>query len=122
MTRIAIPVESDNSTLAGHFGRCPSFVVATVKDNRVKEKNVVSNPHYQQHMPFAVPDFLGNLDPKPDMIITTGLGPRAIEALNGQGIDVIYGVAGTVDDVLEKYINNTLESSSNVCHHVIPTK
>jgi predicted Fe-Mo cluster-binding NifX family protein len=118
MPVIAIPVESDGKTLAGHFGRCPIFVVATVESGAVKEKKAVENPHYEQHMPFAVPDFLAGLEPKPDIIITTGLGPRAIEALNSSGIDVIYGVVGTVDEVLQKYIDKTLETSANICHHV----
>lgn len=118
MTTIVIPVESDESTLAQHFGRCPVFVMATVEKGAVKEKKVVQNPHYEQHVPFAVPDFLASLQPKPKIIITTGLGPRAIDALNSSGIDVIYGVAGTVDEVLGKYIDNTLKSNANVCHHV----
>ena len=118
MATIVIPVESDGKTLAEHFGRCPVFVVATLEEGAVKEKKVIQNPHYEQHMPFAVPDFLAGLKPKPDVIITSGLGPRAIDALNTNGIDVIYGVAGTVDEVLEKYLNKRLETSANICHHV----
>ena len=121
MTIIVIPAEKTETgeyMTAAHFGRCPFFVIATIEDNVITKKEVKKNPHYEAHIPFAVPDFLGSITPKPDIVITSGLGPRAVNALSSKNMEVITGIQGKVDEILDKYIHKTLIYGKNICEHL----
>lgn len=121
MATIAIPAERTEEgeyVAAAHFGRCPFFVVATIENGETTYKEVFANPHYEAHMPFAVPDFLASLTPRPDAVLTSGMGPRAVDALNESGIEAIVGVSGNVDDIIEKYKNGEIVAGDNICEHV----
>jgi predicted Fe-Mo cluster-binding NifX family protein len=102
--------------LASHFGRCPVFTVVEVENGKVKDVGVVENPYFEQHMPFAVPGFLATL--KPDLVICSGVGPRAIDELERLGIKFIYGCEGKVGEVIDAYLKDKLELKGNVCEHV----
>ncbi len=48
-------------------------------------------------------------------MITGGLGPRPVDFFNQYGIEVIMGVTGNIDDVIEKILNGTLEGGESIC-------
>ena len=116
--RIVIPSENQGGLedkVAVHFGRCPAFTVIEAENDEIKKVETVKNPYFEQHMPFAVPAFLSTL--KPDYVLCAGAGPRAVQALEEHGIEPIPGCSGSIKDVVESFLKNSLERSKNICEH-----
>ena len=110
--RIAISTDSGN--VSPHFGRAPEFTFIMVKDNKVVEKKVFPNPG---HTVGSIPKFIN--EQGANCIITGGMGPRAVGFFHQYGIEVIMGIDGSIDDVLEKLLNETLNSGES---HYTPGK
>jgi len=106
--RIAIPIEGE--LVSPHFGRCPSYLIVDIEGGEVKNKEIVPNPTYEEHQAGVVPRFLREKGVQ--CIITGGMGPRAEEIFRRWGIEVIKGVSGKVDEVIEKFLKGELESTS----------
>jgi predicted Fe-Mo cluster-binding NifX family protein len=119
-TFIAVAAE-DNRGLQGqvsmHFGRCPYFTVVEVLDGAIQGARAVENPHYGNHQPGAVPQFIHSLGA--NVILAGGMGPRAVQMFHGFGIDVATGAIGRVDKVLGAYLSGEL-SGIVPCQHDHP--
>jgi len=98
-----------------HFGRCPEFVIVESEGAKIIKVERADNPYFQNHVQGAVPKFISSLGV--NLMITGGMGPRAIEMFNSLGIDVIFGVSGRIGDVVERYLKGGLKSDENICEH-----
>ena len=111
--RIAISSD-DNRALEGvvshHFGRCPYYTFADVKNGEVKHIEVVDNPCYGQHAPGVVPEFIYNQGAQ--VMITGGMGSRAISLFNQYSIEVVTAASGKVRNALEGYLNGALKGAN----------
>jgi predicted Fe-Mo cluster-binding NifX family protein len=110
--RIAVSVDEDKgleSAVSHHFGRCPYYVLADVEDREVKAVTTVANPFYQQHQPGQVPGFIHSQGA--NVIITGGMGRRAITFFQQYDIEPVTGAFGTVTAVLENYLTGGLEGA-----------
>ena len=98
-----------------HFGRCPSYVVVRVEDDgNIAATEVVENPYFKQHTPGEVPRFINSIEV--NVMITGGMGPKAIEIFNSFGIEVVTGVGGQVGNVLKAYLNSEISGAAG-CNH-----
>jgi len=120
--RIAISVEIKdemNSVVAQHFGRCPYFALIDVEGREVKALKIVDNPYYGHHQPGQVPGFIKQLNA--DVMLSGGMGGRAIEFFNQMGIETATGADGTVRTALENYLGGELTGAEpcieSVEHH-----
>ena len=107
--RIALSAETNNgldSTTSQHFGRCPYFIFVDLDGNNVKGVSGVVNPFSKNREPGQVPAFIWEHDP--DVILTRGLGYRAIDFLQQMGIQYVTSAGGTVRQSLEHYLNGKL--------------
>lgn len=107
--RIAISAEDTNgldSVVSPHFGRCPYYILVDVEDQEVKAVQAVDNPYYGQHSPGAVPGFIHSQGV--DVMLTGGMGPRAIGFFEQYGIEAVTGASGTVRHALERYLGGEL--------------
>jgi predicted Fe-Mo cluster-binding NifX family protein len=117
MKKIALASEDNNGLdgrLSAHFGRCPYYVVADVDDDDVKGFEVVGNPHFDNHQPGVMPEFISSLGA--NVIIAGGMGPRAINIFNDIGIEVVTGFVGKIGDILDAYMKGKIEGSAP-CEH-----
>ena len=120
MKKIALASEENSGLdgrLAAHFGRCPYYVVANVNadsDVSVGEVEVVDNPHFNNHQPGVMPEFIKSLNA--NVIIAGGMGPRAITLFEGMGIEVITGFVGKVEDILKAYLEGKIEGTEPCGH------
>lgn len=105
-----IAISTDSSEVCGHFGRAPDFTFVTFEDNKVVDKKVLPNPG---HTVGSIPQFIN--EQGATCIITGGMGHRATGFFQQYGIEVIMGVSGTVDDVIRKIIDGTLEGGESIC-------
>jgi predicted Fe-Mo cluster-binding NifX family protein len=123
--RIAVSADEDkglDSVVSHHFGRCPYYVLADVQEREVKNVHTVENPFFNQHQPGQVPQFIHGHGA--DVIITGGMGRRAIGFFQQYNIEPVTNAFGTVSQVLEKYLDGGLrgaracrESIEHAHHH-----
>jgi predicted Fe-Mo cluster-binding NifX family protein len=100
-----------------HFGRCPFYTFLDMDGDKVQAWQVVDNPYFENHVPGKVPEFIHSQ--KADVMITGGMGPRAIEFFDGYGIEAVTGALGKIKDVLEAYLRGELRGAG-ACHHDHP--
>jgi len=111
--RIAISVDTNQgleSRVASHFGRCPYFALVDVEGREVKNVEVVANPYYGRHQPGQVPGFIK--EQGADVMLSGGMGGRAIQFFQQYGIDTATGAAGTVQAALERYLGGELSGAA----------
>lgn len=105
-----IAVSTDGQYISAHFGRCPSFTIVEVKENKVISKKIIDNPG---HNPGYLPQYLNGIGVS--HIVAGGMGMRARDLFKEVNIEPILGVEGKVDDVINKIINGTLKGGENIC-------
>ncbi|MGC9467564.1 MAG: NifB/NifX family molybdenum-iron cluster-binding protein [Anaerolineae bacterium] len=111
--RIAVSSEDNRgleAQVAQHFGRCPYFTFVDVEDGAIQEVRVLDNPHYHDHRPGAVPDFVKAYDAT--MIIAGGMGRRAVALFQQAGIEAYTGADSTVRRSLESAMGGELEDAT----------
>ncbi|MBW1881772.1 MAG: NifB/NifX family molybdenum-iron cluster-binding protein [Deltaproteobacteria bacterium] len=114
---IAISSDDDrglDALVNAHFGRCPHFTLVRVDGGEVLEVEVVENPHFKRHRPGEVPSFVHDLGA--DIVLSGGMGPRAVSLFHSHGIDVATGASGTVGEVLRAYLDGTLSGIVPCAH------
>ena len=116
--RIAISAQENNgleSAVSHHFGRCPFYVLVEVYGQDIQDFEVVSNPYFQGHEPGMVPAFINDQNVK--VIISGGMGRRAIGFFEDYGIETATGANGTARQALERYLNGELPKASPCKDH-----
>ncbi|MHC1630631.1 MAG: NifB/NifX family molybdenum-iron cluster-binding protein [Methanoculleaceae archaeon] len=110
--KIAIPLD-DGDRVSPHFGHAPVFAIISIDGSGKIEHENIPNPG---HEPGRLPALMRSLGVT--HVITGGMGPRAIGLFNEAGIEVVTGVSGSVDSVIEAFLNGTLEGGESMCHHI----
>ena len=111
--RIAVSAESKNdldSIVAEHFGRCPAFVLVDVEKGVVGTVKSIDNPFYPHHEPGQVPNFVASQGAQ--VMLTGGMGGRAIQFFQQAGIEAVTGAYGTVQQALDMYLAGRLGSAA----------
>ncbi len=111
--RIAIPLA--NGRLSSHFGHCHSFAMIDI-DPQGKEVVRRTQETAPPHEPGLLPAWLGERGAK--VIIAAGMGQRAQQLFEQQGIQVVVGAADdTPENLVKSYLAGTLKVGSNICSH-----
>jgi predicted Fe-Mo cluster-binding NifX family protein len=111
--RIAVSANQDaglDSAIGAHFGRCPFFVLVDVDDNKIQAVQTIANPYYSQHQPGQVPGFIQSQ--AADVMLSGGMGGRAVTFFQQYGIEPVTGAAGTVRASIEKYLSGELTGTA----------
>jgi predicted Fe-Mo cluster-binding NifX family protein len=107
--RIAFSAESKNgleSPISHHFGRCPAYILVDLEEDNVKSVESIDNPFFQDHIPGMVPRFINEQGVQ--MMISGGMGRRALEFFEEFGIGVATGAQGDVQFALQAYLEGKL--------------
>lgn len=107
-----LAVATEQNQVAQHFGRCEGYTLVDYEGDRVINKWYLPNPG---HQPGFLPRFLG--EHGIDCIIAGGMGPRAQNLFNEQGIDYLLGITGPVDDAVKEYIKGAIAGGESLCDH-----
>jgi predicted Fe-Mo cluster-binding NifX family protein len=111
-TRIVVSAQTDEgleAQVSPHFGRCPYFTVIAVEDSEVSSVESVANPHHANHQPGQVPAFVKDLGA--EVMISGGMGRRAISLFDQYSIQIATGATGTVGNALNCYLRGELTES-----------
>jgi len=111
--RIAIPVT--DGRLSAHFGHCEEFAVVDV-DEQTRQIAGITKLLPPAHEPGVLPKWLS--EQKADVIIAGGMGQRAQQLFAQNNIKVVVGASNQPpEELVSAYLNNTLETGSNICDH-----
>jgi predicted Fe-Mo cluster-binding NifX family protein len=119
-SKIVIPVEDAeglNARLSQHFGRAPYFAVVELDENgEVSNLQTVSNK--SGHVGGGrgqSPEIIMRLNA--DVVITYGMGYRAINIFQRANIAVLQTNKDFVKEVVEAYNRDELVELTEGCHH-----
>jgi predicted Fe-Mo cluster-binding NifX family protein len=105
-----VAIASEGPSVSEHFGHCASFAIYEVESGKVLSKDVKPNPG---HRPGYIPLFLKELGV--NVIIAGGMGEHAQQLFDDNGIEVIVGIRGLCDDVIQLFVEGKLKSTGSVC-------
>lgn len=111
--KIAITAETDaglESPVAQHFGHAPYFVLADIADGAVSATQVITNPFAESHEPGQIPAFIH--EQGAEVMISGGMGGRAIAFFEQAGIKTATGATGSVHQALQAYLNEGLQGAA----------
>jgi predicted Fe-Mo cluster-binding NifX family protein len=111
--KIAITAENNlglESTVAQHFGHAPFFILVDVENGEVTATQGVANPFAEAHQPGQIPGFIHQQ--KANVILSGGMGGRAIEFFEQLDIRAATGASGTVRQSLENYLGGKLKEAA----------
>ena len=111
--KIAITSESNNgleSMVAQHFGHAPYFILADVENGQVTATQGVANPFVNGHAPGQIPGFIQ--EQHADVMLSGGMGGRAIQFFEQAGIKAATGASGTVRQALENFFGGNLTEAA----------
>lgn len=111
--RIAITAETNDgldSQVAQHFGHAPYFVLVDIDNGAAGKTQVIANPFAENHQPGQIPEFIGQQ--QADVMLSGGMGGRAIEFFAQAGIKTATGASGTVRQSLERYLGGSLTAAA----------
>jgi predicted Fe-Mo cluster-binding NifX family protein len=103
--RIAVPCLGEatlQARVSPHFGRCNSYAIVTLQDSKIEAVDSLSNAN---HTDCSSP-VEALAEHSVGLMLVAGMGMRPYLGFRQHGIDVNYGVAGTVADAIESYLRN----------------
>ncbi len=111
--KIAVTAENNNgldSMVAQHFGHAPYFILVDVENGEVTTVESAANPYAEAHQPGQIPAFIKQLNA--NVILSGGMGGRAIEFFEQANIKAATGASGTVRQSLENYLGGKLKEAA----------
>ncbi len=111
--KIAVPLS--DGMLSSHFGQSTHVAIldADEQSHQVTDEQVLAMP---PHAPGALPRFIAQHDPY--VVITGGIGERAVIMLADAGIRVLHGAAPMpARDAALAYLDGSLVLGQTACHH-----
>jgi len=105
-----IVIAKEGNSVSGHFGHCEGFQVYYVEAGEIKELGCLENPG---HKPGLLPMYLS--EHGAEVIIAGGMGARAQELFQVNGIKVLVGAQGTLENTIQQYAAGKLVSTNSVC-------
>jgi len=107
-----LAIATENGNVSAHFGHCEKFTIVEIENGTVKSKDEVGSSHNDCG---SLPQLLGEKGVK--CVIAGGMGARPQQLFASKGIQVIVGVSGSIDDVINMYIGGRLYAGANPCGH-----
>jgi predicted Fe-Mo cluster-binding NifX family protein len=106
--KICIPTETNEGKTAevyGHFGSAAYFtIVDTEKDSIEIISN--ANQHHSHGMCQPMNALMGK---EIDVVVAGGMGARAVQKLNENGIKAYLAIPGTVSDIVNQLAQGRLQ-------------
>lgn len=106
--KIAIP--DDNGTVSSHFGRCPRFTVLEIDGKEIISRDLIESPG---HSPGMLPEYFSKLNI--GTVVASGMGMRARELFEQKNIDIILGVQGEIEKIIEDIVEGRLKGGESSC-------
>ncbi|HOU80273.1 MAG: NifB/NifX family molybdenum-iron cluster-binding protein [Methanoregulaceae archaeon] len=109
--RVAIAV--DGNGVSSHFGHCEKFTVYHIRNREIFHHEIILNPG---HEPGKLPRLLASCGVTD--ILAGGMGMKAVQLFEEQGIHVMCGITGPVDQVIRAFCEDRITAGESTCHHL----
>ncbi|HNY37744.1 MAG TPA: NifB/NifX family molybdenum-iron cluster-binding protein [Petrotogaceae bacterium] len=116
MIKVAIPLlenKGKDSPISEHFGHAPFFGFVYLEGSEYKV-DIHDNP-FNEHTPGQIPQYMKQNGV--NVMVARGIGSRAIEFFADLGIEVYKGADGTVQQIMDQFIQSTLKDKDYKCNH-----
>jgi ATP-binding protein involved in chromosome partitioning len=108
---IVVPVSEGK--LSSHFGHCKQFAFIEIQHGKIAKTKMLAPP---AHEPGVLPRWLN--EQGADIVIAAGMGEKAQQLLEENGIEVIIGAPmDSPESLTNQYLSGTLATGTNVCDH-----
>ena len=108
---IVVPVS--DGKLSTHFGHCEQFAFIETQNGRIVRIEMRNPP---AHEPGVIPQWLH--EQGAHVAIVGGMGEKAQQLLQGNGIEVIMGAPeDSPESLANQFLTNTLFAGENRCDH-----
>ncbi len=113
--KIALPIAGEQ--LCMHFGHCEKFCFFDINPDTkdILKKDTLTAP---PHEPGLLPKLLA--EKGVNIVIAGGMGARAQQLFNQNGIKVITGAnpaSGSPEEIIKSYLAGSLQTGANICDH-----
>jgi predicted Fe-Mo cluster-binding NifX family protein len=108
--KIAFPAQ--DGQIDAHFGHCEHFVVMTIENNRIVEKERLDPPPGCGCKSNVVP-ILANMGVS--VMLAGNMGQGAVNVLNSHGIQVVRGCAGEIESAAQQWLAGQISDSGKGC-------
>lgn len=109
--KLAVPLEGE--TLSEHFGHSTEFAFYNIENNKIESSSRHIPP---PHAEGTIPNWL--VENQITDVLAGGIGPRAIDILNSNKINVYVGVeTDNSDKLASDFIKGDLKYGKNYCTH-----
>ena len=107
----AIPVA--DGKLCAHFGHCGQFALIETENGKIRGTSMETPP---PHEPGVLPEWLH--EQGANVIVAGGMGARAQDLFNQNGIKVVTGAPmDSPESLVNQYLSDALVSGENICDH-----
>jgi len=111
--KIALPTRDGN--IDDHFGHCDHFTLMTLDgENNIVKIEAMDSPEgcgcKSDIAPLLIKEGV-------KVMLAGNMGQGAINILSQNGIQVIRGCSGSIDDVAAKWIAGDLQDNEITCNH-----
>ncbi|MFZ0482043.1 MAG: NifB/NifX family molybdenum-iron cluster-binding protein, partial [Desulfobacterales bacterium] len=108
---LVVPVS--DGKLSSHFGHCKQFAFIEIQHGKIAKTEMLTPP---THEPGVLPRWLN--EQGADIVIAAGMGEKAQQLLEENGIEVIIGAPmDSPESLTNQYLSGTLVTGANVCDH-----
>lgn len=105
-----IAITTDQDFVSSCFGCTPDCTILEIEGGKIRRTFIVPNPGWS-HRTWA--DFLERN--AVTCLIVGNIGANAKAAMKWRGIPVVSGIQGSIDAVVEKYINGAISPDAGLC-------
>ena len=102
---LAVTTEGEN--VFQHFGQCSSFTIMEIENGKIKSRKLLKLDTGGHGMNAS---FLKAS--KVETLLCGGIGQGAQELLKDQGIQIVAGIEGKIDDAVTKYLDGSLKTAN----------
>jgi predicted Fe-Mo cluster-binding NifX family protein len=114
IVKIVIPaLDASGKKLSAHFGRAPYFAWFDITDNKVIDSGVVMNTSDHFGGAGAPPEKIKNIGG--EIVISSGMGIKAIDMFQSFNIAVLKGVSENVDENIQAFLEDNLTELTEGC-------
>ena len=108
MMNIAIPMYGNR--VMPRFGCTREIMIVTVEDGKILSRKRLT---MTQEKFISLPEVFAS--ERISVMICGGIHPRFQQVIQGQNIQLVWGVVGEWQDVLQAYLKGTLQSNPAFC-------
>ena len=108
MMTSAIPMYGNR--VMPRFGCAREIIIVTVEDGKILSKKRLT---MTQEKFISLPEVVAS--ERISVMICDGIHPRFQQVIQGQNIQLVWGVVGEWQDVLQAHLNGTLQSNPAFC-------